>query len=898
MARTKLRGYQIGDYEILLSHLNTGIQLPTTNLADGAEFIKRAGTVAFTGDLNMNSHKIVNVLDGVAVTDGVSLGQFNTGLTTANTNLTAETTARTNADNVLQTNINNEIAARTTADSGITANLNSEITNRTAADATIVSDLASTVLGKGAATVGINDAGSLYAATTVEDALSEVVTKINTAQSQLTLQGVYNNTPAVSGVANIKLTTGKDFRLTDDTDDLVFFQVDSETGGVKMTGPVAIEGALLVSGATTQINSAVTSYDFITLSPSGSGKALEIRPTAAYIGNTVMDIFKSSTAVTSSLNINTDGVVKVEAIQIAGADVATSLSNETAARIAGDSTAETNITNETTARIAGDSTIVSNLASTVTGKGASTVGVEDFAGNYVATTVEGVLTEIQTKITNVASSGADALNTEITNRTAADTTLQTNINNETTARTAADGVLQTNINNETSARVAADTAIRSDLASTALNLGGSLVGIYDVDNYYTAATVEGALKEIKEAVNVEASTRSAADTTLTSTKYDKTGGTISGSADVTGAVSVGTTLNVVGATTLSNATVTGTLTPTAFVAGASFNGSGIRIANIANGTDNADAVTLYQLNQAIAQTGTASEWQESVIDVINDPPANPATGARYLVGTAPTGSFLTHTNAIAVYTLAGWVFTDMTISKVGTFLSVDSQTDRIYYWGGTAWTVKYFEATTGSNGIQKVGFDIQLAPTCAGTGLTFNSGVINVVSGDGLDAQADQLNLTLDGTTLTKSVTGLKVGAGGITATEINSLAISSGLTGGNGSAVSVVAGNGVAVGTNVAVKLAVTGSGLQFDSVGGLEVIPTTMTIDRLIFRDPFTGVIDGVNKVFTLSKTPVVGTEQVFLNGILQYPAGEDYTISGAVITFVVAPLSTERLAINYVN
>jgi len=49
--------------------------------------------------------------------------------------------------------------------------------------------------------------------------------------------------------------------------------------------------------------------------------------------------------------------------------------------------------------------------------------------------------------------------------------------------------------------------------------------------------------------------------------------------------------------------------------------------------------------------------------------------------------------------------------------------------------------------------------------------------------------------------------------------------------------------------------------------------------------GSINGVNKTFTLSQTPIEGTEQVYLNGLLQEPgSSNDYTISGSVITFVI--------------
>lgn len=48
--------------------------------------------------------------------------------------------------------------------------------------------------------------------------------------------------------------------------------------------------------------------------------------------------------------------------------------------------------------------------------------------------------------------------------------------------------------------------------------------------------------------------------------------------------------------------------------------------------------------------------------------------------------------------------------------------------------------------------------------------------------------------------------------------------------------------------------------------------------------GTVDGVNKVFTVSNTPV----QVFNSGALQTAGGVDYTLSGLTITFVSAPTS----------
>lgn len=68
-------------------------------------------------------------------------------------------------------------------------------------------------------------------------------------------------------------------------------------------------------------------------------------------------------------------------------------------------------------------------------------------------------------------------------------------------------------------------------------------------------------------------------------------------------------------------------------------------------------------------------------------------------------------------------------------------------------------------------------------------------------------------------------------------------------------------------------------------------------VTRETPSGTVDGSNAVFTLAFTPVLGTEEVFLNGLLQdQGAGEDYTISGATITFASAPATGSKIRVNY--
>ncbi len=59
--------------------------------------------------------------------------------------------------------------------------------------------------------------------------------------------------------------------------------------------------------------------------------------------------------------------------------------------------------------------------------------------------------------------------------------------------------------------------------------------------------------------------------------------------------------------------------------------------------------------------------------------------------------------------------------------------------------------------------------------------------------------------------------------------------------------------------------------------------------------GVIDGVNKIFTLANIPALGSQHLYLNGLRQRPT-IDYTIAGATITFIVAPPLTSYLIADY--
>jgi len=133
------------------------------------------------------------------------------------------------------------------------------------------------------------------------------------------------------------------------------------------------------------------------------------------------------------------------------------------------------------------------------------------------------------------------------------------------------------------------------------------------------------------------------------------------------------------------------------------------------------------------------------------------------------------------------------------------------------------------------------------------------------------LNVTINGTTLEKTSTGLRVRAGGIGSAELGILTTKGDLLGRSTVHARIPVGaNGTVLTANSALTL---GVGWAAPAVAGL----TSQTP---------TGTVNGTNPTFTLSATPVI--LMLFTNGILQNAgAGNDYTISGATITYLTGAI-----------
>lgn len=172
-------------------------------------------------------------------------------------------------------------------------------------------------------------------------------------------------------------------------------------------------------------------------------------------------------------------------------------------------------------------------------------------------------------------------------------------------------------------------------------------------------------------------------------------------------------------------------------------------------SSDAEIVDKKYVDDAISGAGTAAEWFPSAIDILLTPPGTPNTGDRYLINGTGTGAWAGQDNDVAEWDGAAWVFYTPT---TGTYISVDDETDGLYYFGGSSWTKKFYEATTASLGVEKVGNDIRL-DILANAGLKLTGNEVGVeptdFAGTGLiDDGSD--NLAIDWSTTFDDIKAIK----------------------------------------------------------------------------------------------------------------------------------------------
>ncbi|MFC9436913.1 hypothetical protein [Nocardia sp. NPDC057030] len=305
-----------------------------------------------------------------------------------------------------------------------------------------------------------------------------------------------------------------------------------------------------------------------------------------------------------------------------------------------------------------------------------------------------------------------------------------------------------------------------------------------------------------------------------------------------------------------------------------------KLTNLTDGTSAQDAVTLAQLDArsqgldskasvraATTAAGTlASSFENG--DAIDG--VTLATGDRILIKNQSTGSEngIYTVNASGAPTRA----TDADSSAKVTpnlYVFVEEGTTN----ADTGWTLTNNSTITlGTTALTFTQFTGAGAVT-AGAGLTKTSNTLDVVAGDtSLTVNADEVHVTLGDA----------------------SLEVSSGLRVTHGSSGQVYVANASGVCTPVTMS-----GDATIAASGALTLVSTVVKEADYVVRETPSGSVNGSNTAYTLANTPVAGTESVFLNGLLQEPgAGNDYTISGATITYLTAPATGDRLRVSYIK
>lgn len=192
---------------------------------------------------------------------------------------------------------------------------------------------------------------------------------------------------------------------------------------------------------------------------------------------------------------------------------------------------------------------------------------------------------------------------------------------------------------------------------------------------------------------------------------------------------------------------------------------------------------------------------------------------------------------------------------------------------------------TGGLAVEATGISVRHLPANATTKSGTDGLSVRYGPASGLDADPQGLKLKVAGAALRLDTSGLSLGT--LDSVPLAGGALSSGR---------VLIGQG-----GVAAAVTISGDATLSDA-GVLTLSGNVLRETDFVWRETPAGAVNGTNGIFTLANVPLAGTEQVYVNGILQEPgATNDYTILGAKITLTYAlqsaPLA-DRIRVSYIK
>jgi hypothetical protein len=163
-------------------------------------------------------------------------------------------------------------------------------------------------------------------------------------------------------------------------------------------------------------------------------------------------------------------------------------------------------------------------------------------------------------------------------------------------------------------------------------------------------------------------------------------------------------------------------------------------------------------------------------------------------------------------------------------------------------------------------------------------------------------NGTVTSVAVSGGTTGLTTSGGPITASGTITLAGTL-VVGNGGTGLATTPTNGqllIGNGTGYTLAGITAGAGITVtNGAGSITIASTALLGTNFVTREVPTGSVNSSNRAFTLANTPVAGSEEVYVNGVLQNSgSGNDYVISTNTITFEVAatPQTGDVILVNY--
>jgi hypothetical protein len=735
------------------------------------------------------------------------------------TKISAETSRASAAESSLDSKVSSETSTRVSADSSLDSKISTETSRASSAEsslATAVSAEASARVSGEASLASLISSEATAAVSAEASARISADESLGTKLSAETSNRIFADesletkfSSEISSEASTRLFADESLATMISAEESARVSADSS-----LTTRISTEESVRASADSSLATLVSTSVSSEASARIAADSSLDTKIStetsrASAAESSLATAASAETSARVSADASLDSKVSAETSRASAAEssLTTAVSSETSARVSADSSLDTKISTETSRASAAES----SLTTAVSSEESARVSADASLDSKVSTETSRALSAESSLATLISTEATAAVSAEASARISADASLDAKISTEVSALTSADSSLAGSIANvagdlstEVSVRTSADSSLASAISSTVSDLSTEV------------SRAQAAESSLATSISSEASARVSADSSLDTKVSSETSRAQSAEASLASDIS----------TKVSKAgdTMTGDL---------NFGGSYLPI-NLAAPVNDGDAVRKSYVDALISGAVWLRPIADPNLydDSLSTPPGIPVTKAVYIVGVSPTGDWSGKAGHALYWSGSTWIdlfdrpvaigdrfgvsmylnigaaqggllgkddqiaeITNATVGAIVYSFTAPVNNQAVYVDNDNS---SHFGHSYDYNGTEWVEFGGPGA-TNAGTGLQWDGNTLNVMVGAGIKelptdeigidlytssglhltvdgtsdsgASAAQLSLKLDGSTLSKSGTGVKVADGGITNTQVSASA-------------------------------------------------------------------------------------------------------------------------------